>query len=238
MANFCVEASDVTPFTFNITNGISNIDSKESLTHASFLTSNIVEEKQSPQELNVAPSSEPRRCPVNNQNTNTFIDPSFDPSPFLIICPSDVPDLDPSLGLSNCPSMFSSLSPIRDCGWVYRTNSNPNISQESIKLQYTYLDCYPSQHVHSSCIPSVTTRACPMIDPSGVSTRACPMIDPGVYPSFTPTLMSILDSGFIHEYYNGLLPSLSFYLFIADYPSEGPRSESIHDSLSSIYPRD
>ena len=189
---------------------MSNIDFNESLTLSSSLTSNIVDEKQSPQELNVALSSEPRRCPVNNQNINTIIDQSFDPNPFLIICPSDVPGLDPSLGPSNYPSMFSSLFPIRDCGWVYGTNSNPSIFQESIKLQYTYLDYYPSQHVHSSCILSVSTRACPMIDPSGVSTRACAMIDPSVYPSFAPTLVSTLDSGLIHEYYNGLLPSLPF----------------------------
>ena len=101
---------------------MSNIDFNESLTLSSSLTSNIVDEKQSPQELNVALSSEPRRCPVNNQNINTIIDQSFDPNPFLIICPSDVPGLDPSLGPSNYPSMFSSLFPIRDCGWVYGTN--------------------------------------------------------------------------------------------------------------------
>ena len=68
------EASDVTPFTFNKTIGMSNIDFNESPTQASSLTSNIVEEKQSSQELNGAPSSEPRRHPVNNPSTNIDID--------------------------------------------------------------------------------------------------------------------------------------------------------------------
>ena len=72
------------------------------------------------------------------------------------------------------------------------------------------------------------------------------MIDPSVYPSFAPTLVSTSASGFILKYYNGLLPSLPSYLFIsnnpahfpssADYPSEGPSSEPIHGSLSSLYP--
>ena len=140
---FSDEASDVTHFTFNITNGMSNIDFNDSLTHASSLTSTIVKEKQSPHELNVAPSSEPRHCPVNNQNTNTIIDPSFDPSPFMIICSRDVPGLDPSLGPSNYSSMFSSLFPIRDCGWVYRTNSNYYIRYyQMISYEIYGMNCY------------------------------------------------------------------------------------------------
>ena len=76
---------------------------------------------------------------------------------------NDDPSLDPSRGPRNYPSMFFSLFPIQDCGWVYRTNftnfNHSSISQEYIKLQYTYLDYYPCQQVHSSCIPSVSTRA-------------------------------------------------------------------------------
>ena len=74
------EASDVTPFTFNNKIVMSNIDFNESPTQASSLTSNIVEEKQSSQELNGAPSSEPRRYPVNNPSTNIDIDTSVNPN--------------------------------------------------------------------------------------------------------------------------------------------------------------
>ena len=72
------EASDVTPFTFNKKIGMSNIDFNESPTQASSLTSNIVEEKQSSQELNGAPSSEPRCCPDNSPSTSINIGSSTD----------------------------------------------------------------------------------------------------------------------------------------------------------------
>ena len=45
---------------------ISNIDFNESLTQSSSLTFNIVEEKQSLQELSGVSSSEPRHCPNKN----------------------------------------------------------------------------------------------------------------------------------------------------------------------------
>ena len=80
---------------------------------------------------------------------------------------------------------------------------------ESVKLPCNDLDCYPSQHVHSSCIPSVSTRAYPIVDPS-------------VYPSLTLTFVSRSDSRFIHGYYNNLLPSLHSCLF----------TSNNHDSLS------
>ena len=72
------------------------------------------------------------------------------------------------------------------------------------------------------------------------------MIDPCVYPSFAPTLLSTSASGIILKYYNGLLQSLSSYLFIsnnpahfsssADYPNTGPSSKPIHGSLSGLHP--
>ena len=71
------------------------------------------------------------------------------------------------------------------------SSTNPSISLESVKLPYTDLDCYPSQHVDSSCILSVNISVCPIVD-----------------PSISPSFVSNLDSRFVHVYYNGLLPSL------------------------------
>ena len=55
-----------------------------------------------------------------------------DLSPFLIVCPSDIPGFDLSRGPRNYPSMFFSLFPIQDCGWVYRTNFTTNSNHSSI----------------------------------------------------------------------------------------------------------
>ena len=53
-----------------------------------------------------------RRCRCVT-SVNISDDPSFDPSPFLIICPINVPSFDPIHGLSNYPSLSrgSSLHP-------------------------------------------------------------------------------------------------------------------------------
>ena len=60
-------------------------------------------------------------------------------------------------------------------------------------------------HIHSNCIPSASTRAYPIVDPS-------------VYPSFAPTFVSRLDSRFIHMNYNALFPSLHSCLFTRNHP--------------------
>ena len=108
--------------------------------------------------------------------------------------------------------MSFSFFPIQDCGWVYRTNfTNSNhysISQEYINLQYTYFDYYPCRHVHSSCIPSVSTRACPMIDPSGVPRlipKVIPDTEPSVDSSETPSIDPNNHLEASHIPYNGRL---------------------------------
>ena len=139
------------------------------------MTSNFVEERQPLQDLSRVQSSEPRRCPDNDPSSSLDIDSSA-----LSSEPRHCPDNNPS-------------------------NSIEIDSSANLQLQCTSLIYFPSQNIHSVCIPSV-------------STRAYLIVDPNIYPSFVPTFVSYSNSRFIHEYYNGLLTSLYSCFFTSNNP--------------------
>ena len=142
---------------------------------------------------------------VNSDNisrVDSSTNPSFDPSSYLIMCPIDNPSRDPGLHLFDSSSK-SYIHP--DNVSRFESSTNPGISPKSVKLPCNDLDCYPSQHVHLSCIPSASTRAYPIVAPSAS-------------PIFAPTFVSHSNSRFLHEYYNDLLPSLYSFLFTSNNP--------------------
>ena len=146
--------------------------------------------------------------------------PGFDPSPSLIKCPTDNPSRDPSLHTfdSNSESFIKSNYVSR----IY-SNAKQGIFPKSVKLLCNNLDHYPSQPVPSSCIPSASTRAYSIFDPS-------------VYPNFDPTCVSCSNSRFIHEYIE-LLPSLHSCLFTSNNPDHLNvlGYDSLHGSISLLF---
>ena len=209
---------------------MSNIIFNESPAQASSLTSNIVEEKQSSQELDGAPSSEPRLYPVNNPSTNIDIDSSVNPNNcpecIQLQCTYLVYFLGQQAHSSFIPSDSTRVCPYtRSLKGTFSITMDFDLHQHRLWKGLTSVgtsngpihdpsfDSSPFMVIYPSDVPGLD----PSLGPRNYPSSACPFIVPNSYPSMFFSLLPINDCGWVYRtnsnYYICYYQTISYKIY-------------------------